>query len=97
LIGQGSSGNPGEGAAIGAGAGLVLGAIAEHVAQKREKKAITTAEYSPVPQAQAEEPQVEPPQQHEITSQPCPTSTYYWTAPPKQVPNAPRVPDAPTF
>lgn len=36
LIGEGVSGRPGQGAAIGAATGLVLGGIAEHNARKRE-------------------------------------------------------------
>lgn len=99
LIGQGS-GNAGEGAAIGAGAGLLLGGIAEYAAKKKEGKPTgnqtSSAQYS---SSDAQPVQYQPPQlvQSEITSRPAPNSTYYWTAPPKQIPDAPRVPDAPTF
>ena len=93
LIGQGS-GSAGEGAAIGAGAGLLLGGIAEYAARKKQQKA-TKAYAAPAPQP----PQVQyhQPTPSEITSKPAPNSTYYWTSPPRQIPDAPRVPDAPTF
>jgi hypothetical protein len=35
--------------------------------------------------------------QDQITSRPCSTSTCYWTTPPPQIADAPRVPDAPSF
>ncbi len=95
LIGQGAKGKPGEGAAIGAAAGLVLGSIAEHSARRQEQRIAST-------QATATQPQVEQPapavvvQNPSITSKPCATSTYTWTPRP-QIADAPRVPDAPTF
>jgi len=77
LISEGTSGKPGQGAAIGAAAGLVLGSIAEHNARRQEAR-VTTAQ---VQQASAPRPSV------------------WQTAPrsPHQIPDAPRVPDAPTF
>lgn len=102
LIGYGASDKPGEGAAIGAAAGLLLGGLAEHAARKREQPPMTQAQSAPLPQAQAavssdqSPPSRDRPTQYEITSQPCPTSTFRWTAAP-QIPDAPRVPDAPRF
>lgn len=92
-----------KGAAIGAGAGLVLGAIAEHSAQRHEQKAAAQVQnYTPAPQptvsSEGEAPRrTETPAQNQITSKPAANSTYYWTAPPKQISDAPRVPDAPSF
>ena len=99
LIGAASD-QPGEGAAIGAAAGLVLGGIAEHATRKQERK-VATVQALPAPQPAPQSPssEVESRQRLEsqVTSTPGPTSTYYWTAPPQQIPDAPRVPDAPTF
>lgn len=77
LIGEGTSGKPGRGAAIGAAAGLVLGSLAEHDARQRE--AAMTATYAPPT----------------LTAR----SSVWQSAPPSpyQIPDAPRVPDAPTF
>jgi len=98
LIGAGSC-EAGKGAAIGAAAGLVLGSVAELARTKSQPKpaatptvpeAVPTANHpETVATAIAEAPAG-------ITSQPCPTSTYTWTPRP-QIPDAPRVPDAPTF
>lgn len=106
LIGAGDH-NAGEGAAIGAAAGLVLGGIAESAARHREQKAApaTYVTSAPPPQPQAQvnpsQPeaarQVEDQTQYQITSQPVATSTYYWTPRPQQIPDAPLVPDAPKF
>ncbi|HMP82730.1 MAG TPA: glycine zipper family protein [Verrucomicrobiota bacterium] len=99
LIGYGS-GNTGEGAAIGAASGLVLGGIAEYAARKKEDKSTKPQPASTVQQQPPAQPAAyQPPQlvQSEITFQPAANSTYYWTAPPRQIPDAPRVPDAPTF
>jgi len=94
LIGAGT-GDAGVGAGIGAAAGLVLGGVAEAVAQKRDRKPVTTVQPAPASQPGV---QVQPrPLQNRVTSKPCPTSTYYWTTPPPQIPDAPRVPDAPRF
>ncbi|MBI3853444.1 MAG: hypothetical protein HY298_24620 [Verrucomicrobia bacterium] len=88
-----------EGAAIGAGAGLLLGGIAEDAARRQERRVAATmyqASPAPQPQMQAQpQPQSSPPQS-QITSKPCATSTYYWTTRP-QIADAPRVPDAPGF
>ncbi len=104
LIGEGTQGKPGEGAAIGAAAGLVLGGIAEHAARKQEQR---IAAAQPAVQTQWQQPaQTTPPQDErlqtpdarsEITSRPSANSTYYWTAPPRQIADAPSVPDAPRF
>jgi uncharacterized protein YcfJ len=97
LIGSASE-EAGKGAAIGAAAGLVLGGVAELARSKSEPKTVTsqvTAE-----PANASEPQISQPEtpdaRGQITSRPCPTSTYTWTPRP-QIADAPRVPDAPTF
>ncbi len=96
LIGAGSD-QPGEGAAIGAAAGLVVGGIAESAARKRERSAVVVVQ----PTTEAAPPPVSPPvaqpaPQPQVTSQPSAESTYYWTPRP-QIADAPRVPDAPTF
>jgi hypothetical protein len=77
LIGEGTSGKPGEGAAIGAAAGLLVGGIAEHNARRRERT-----------MAAAQQP-----------SNPTPAPSAWTPAPTiyHHVPDAPRVPDAPTF
>ena len=88
-----------EGAAIGAGAGLLLGGIAENTARRQERQAAAAIyQAAPAPQPQ---PQIQPETQtslpqSQITSKPCATSTYYWTPRP-QIADAHRVPDAPTF
>lgn len=93
LIGAGSR-DAGKGAAIGAATGLVLGSAAEISARRREQRASTVIASTPAP---AFQPQVHnPAPQHQITSKPCATSTYYWTSRP-QIADAPRVPDAPSF
>jgi uncharacterized protein YcfJ len=87
LIGS-SDGKAGEGAAIGAGAGLLLGAIAEHAAQKKEagtRYAPLTTDVQPTTLAPAEPARP----QYKITSRPVANSTYYWTSPPKSIPDAP--------
>lgn len=97
LIGAGSE-QAGKGAAIGAAAGLVLGSVAELTAKQHEPKVVTTEAggqptlVSETPESKCATP--EPP--NEVTSKPCATSTYTWTARP-QIADAPRVPDAPTF
>lgn len=100
LIGLGND-QAGEGAAIGAAAGLVLGGIAEHSARRQERRFATTQTATQV--QQAEPARTEPSTtiqatvaRSEITSQPGATSTYTWTPRP-QIADAPRVPDAPTF
>lgn len=95
LIGSGIDHQTWQGAAIGAGAGLVLGGLAEYSAKKHEKKLAATTQPSSAPHPQAQAQADPPPSQ--VTSQPCATSTYHWTTPPPQIPDAPRVPDAPTF
>jgi uncharacterized protein YcfJ len=106
LIGAGT-GDAGVGAAIGAASGLVVGSIAETVAREHERS--RAVEHRTVYSPQAA-PRTEPaparsrqpdPQiartPTDITSKPCPTSTYFWTRPPSAIPDAPRVPDAPKF
>jgi len=100
LIGSGYD-EAGKGAAIGAAAGLALGAVAELTSKKPTPQTVaietttqpvqvmpTSTEQEPIPQAQES--------RSEVTSKPCPTSTYTWTPRP-QIADAPRVPDAPTF
>ncbi|HEX5223360.1 MAG TPA: glycine zipper family protein [Verrucomicrobiae bacterium] len=100
LIGSGYC-EPGKGAAIGAAAGLALGTVAELTSRKPEPQVVavqTAAQPVQVVQNNAVEeakPQTPAPR-YEITSKPCPTSTYTWTPRP-QIADAPRVPDAPTF
>jgi len=81
LIGEGTSGKPGQGAAIGAAAGLVLGGIAEHNARRRESAPPAQSQY--------------------IASAPAPAARQSaWQSAPvayNRIPDAPRVPDAPTF
>jgi len=77
-----------QGAAIGAAAGLVLGGIAEAATQKQERNWA----YVPPPPAAPQVAVSQPPQ-----ATPSPNQT---AVPPKslhQIPDAPRVPDAPTF
>lgn len=97
LIGSANH-NAGEAAAIGATAGLVVGGIAEHQARKQERRLTAqTAVQAPPPQPVA--PISSGHSQtvrSEVSSTPCATSTYTWTARP-QIADAPRVPDAPTF
>lgn len=94
LIGAGDH-RAGEGAAIGAAAGLIVGGLAEASARQPEQRAAVVASATPANQtAAAPETQPAPPPQ--MTSQPCADSTYYWTPRP-QIPDATRVPDAPTF
>jgi uncharacterized protein YcfJ len=112
LIGAGNE-QAGKGAAIGAAAGLVLGSVAEIAARNHEEKATQVTQPNPANYPQPPtEPQVEQPVPasatqdpapktqdafNQIQSKPCPTSTYYWTTPPPQIADAPRVPDAPRF
>jgi uncharacterized protein YcfJ len=97
LIGSASE-EAGKGAAIGAAAGLVLGSVAELARSKSEPKIVTTqvaTEPVVVSQPQISQPAT-PELRNEVTSKPCPTSTYTWTPRP-QIADAPRMPDAPTF
>jgi uncharacterized protein YcfJ len=100
LIGSGYC-EAGKGAAIGAAAGLALGTVAELTSKKPEPQTVavqTTVQPAQVVQERATEETKPQPQEprYEITSKPCPTSTYFWTPRP-QIADAPRVPDAPTF
>jgi uncharacterized protein YcfJ len=105
LIGAGT-GDAGLGAAIGAASGLVVGSIAEAAARERERSIASQAgtvyhpqpaqRASAAPSAAESQPRVSR-SPTEITSKPCPTSTYFWTQPPARIPDAPRVPDAPRF
>jgi hypothetical protein len=97
LIGAGSD-QAGKGAAIGAAAGLVLGSVAQ-IAAKHPGQEAVAVQPSTRPSAAAITQDQRPQSQEsfaQITSQPCATSTYHWTARP-QIADAPRVPDAPTF
>jgi uncharacterized membrane protein len=79
LIGEGTSGKPGQGAAIGAAVGLVLGSVAEQQARQRER-----ADFAG----------------HRLPVTVVPDRPSVWQAslaPRHQIPDAPRVPDAPTF
>ena len=82
LIGQGAGDKPGQGAAIGAAAGLVLGSVAEHSARKHESAPAGLGQTAPA----ATPGKVAPG-----------TIRQRAPAPRHQVPDAPRVPDAPTF
>ncbi|MDW8310409.1 MAG: glycine zipper family protein [Verrucomicrobiales bacterium] len=109
LIGAGT-GDAGLGAAIGAASGLVVGSLAEAAVRERERERRATARVSaaacdpqpaaqtlaPAPTEAASQPRVSR-SPTEVTSKPCPTSTYFWTRPPATIPDAPRVPDAPRF
>ena len=93
LIGAGS-GDAGAGAAIGAAAGLVAGSVAEASARHHERRAAVAIQ--PTSVATESMPVATTTPVAEITSRPVASSTYYWTTRP-QIPDAPRVPDAPTF
>ena len=71
-----------EGADIGAASGLVLGSVTEAAAEHREQKT-----------AQA---QRAPPPSRAVGRPVQPAAVAVW-APARQIPDAPRVPDAPTF
>lgn len=79
-----------EGAAIGAASGLVLGTVAEATAQKRERDwaSAQTAGAAAPPAQPAAPPTQAAPQAYQPV--PPPTPAY-------QIPDAPRVPDAPSF
>jgi len=86
LIGQGVSGKPGVGAAIGAVSGLVVGSVAE-VAARNNPPTPTLVARTPTPVAA---------QTMSPARQQAPI--YYASARPQpQIPDAPRVPDAPSF
>lgn len=97
LIGAGTH-DAGKGAAIGAAAGLVLGGVAEATAQRREQRTATVVQSTSSPQPSVEQTAPAPTTQNSsVTSKPSPTSTYYWTTPPPQISDAPRVPESPRF
>jgi uncharacterized protein YcfJ len=101
LIGAGTC-DAGKGAAIGAAAGLAIGGIAEHAARRHEQNPMTAQatvqnqvqQLAPGGSIQDAGPQPQD-ARSEITSATCPASTYHWTTPPAQIPDVPRVPDAP--
>jgi len=98
LIGAGTE-SVGKGLAVGTAAGLLVGTVAEqHARAGQAGKAHPTPAASPAPPParQTPAPPGLPSPHAQIHSQPCPTSTYYWTDPPA-VSDAPRVPDAPRF
>ena len=97
LIGAGNN-QAGVGAGIGAAAGLVVGGIAEYAANRQARNTSATVPQNPEPaQVQPSGPPLSAQGSgSQITSHPVPNSTYYWTAR-VQIPDAPRVPDAPTF
>ena len=86
LIGEGSSGQAAEGAAIGAAAGLLVGGIAEHKARKQESAAQAKNNSTPA-NAQDKPPTIV------AQSAQAPKAS----GPARQIPDAPRVPDARTF
>jgi hypothetical protein len=90
LIGQGVNGKPGVGAAIGAGSGLVLGAVAEAATRNNPQPQAVPVENPPPPPAQSYGSQP-------IPGPPLAPVHYAVNAPRYQIPDAPRVPDAPTF
>jgi len=97
LIGAGNN-QAGKGAAIGAAAGLVLGSVAQ-IATKKPQQEVVAVQTAIQPTTESVTQDSRPQTQEssaQITSQPCATSTYHWTARP-QIADAPRVPDAPTF
>ena len=81
LIGEGTSRQPGRGAAIGAAAGLVLGSVAESQARQREAASVIPGYPAPVPAVAGARASV---------WSPGPVPRF-------QIPDAPRVPAAPTF
>ena len=86
-----------EDAGIGAASGLVLGSVAEVAAQAHEQK-WAAAQIPPPPAAQAV-PAGAPVQPTATPAQPAPNAYWAASAPASvhQIPDAPRVPDAPTF
>jgi hypothetical protein len=97
-----------EGAAIGAGAGLLLGGAAEYAAQKQAPRTVPVQPFPqppapppPAPSTQpAPTPQAQPPPPNKTAVRGGPSNaTYYWTSAPAgtQIANAPRVPAAPTL
>ena len=86
-----------EGAGIGAASGLVLGSVAEAAAQKQEQK-WAVAQPAPAPPqlvVQANPPTPSPaPAAAPTRTVYQPTASASWG---HQIPDAPRVPDAPTF
>jgi hypothetical protein len=110
MIGAGSD-QAGKGALIGAVSGLVLGGVAEAVARDRERKLAAQPPPPPpsAPQPQAQPaPTVAAPPRAAPPAPPAPAqaqpaqaparATHHFTAVQQhQIPDAPRVPDAPTF
>lgn len=90
-----------EGAGIGAAAGLVVGTAAEIAAEKQEPRAPIVPATPPPPQVVVAAPP--PPVALAAPNPPPPTVAplaprFAVAAPPaRQIPDAPRVPDAPTF
>ena len=108
LIGAGEH-RAGEGAAIGAAAGLVLGSVTELTTQKREQQ-LAVAQAVPAPPAYEHPAPMQPPQSQPASRQPDPKPQTRQTKPTcaakgisasqpvfHQIPDAPRVPDAPAF
>jgi hypothetical protein len=95
LIGQGVSGKPGVGAAIGAGSGLVLGSLAEVAA--RSNPPLPPVGYTPPPPAPTQAYVLPPRPAPRATPPAVPAPVYYAAAPRHQIPDAPLVPSAPTF
>jgi uncharacterized protein YcfJ len=86
-----------EGAGIGAASGLVLGSVAEAAAQKQEQKwaVAQPAPVPPQPVVQAYPPARSPaPAVASMRTVYRPAASASWG---HQIPDAPRVPDAPTF
>jgi len=80
-----------EGAGIGAASGLVVGSLAEAATQKRDREWIPVPPPPPVPSSSLPPPP-RPPATAPRVAQPV-----VKPAPIHQIPDAPRVPDAPTF
>jgi hypothetical protein len=86
-----------EGAGIGAAAGLVLGSVAEIAAEKHEEKMVYATVPPPLPPPPVPVMVMQP---AVVVAAPAPAPTPVYPQvyiSPNQIPDAPRVPDAPTF
>jgi outer membrane lipoprotein SlyB len=96
LIGSASE-NAGQGALIGAAAGLLIGGIAESSA-RRQEQAVTEPQVAPPPAPAPSQPAPAPRLSTPPSAKPpVAAPTTIASAPARQIADAPRVPDAPSF
>lgn len=93
IIGHNNHGRTAEGVAIGTGAGLLLGSIAEAATDRRDWRT-TSARVATTQPIRAAQPA---PLRARIQPAPPPPPAPVHAASVHQIPDAPRVPDAPTF